>query len=508
MRKQSLLSLSVLTAAVALGALPADAQKSADTLRIGMRDAVTNIDPYYNALRTGLVMAHQGWETLIYRDPATFELKPLLATEWKYVDNLTIEFTLRKDVKFHDGSAFSADDVVYTLNLASNPDSKVATPTNYNWIDKAEKLDDYRVIVRLKRPSPAAFEYFALVMPIYPKSYREKVGAEGYAKAPVGAGPYRILKFEAGKEVVFERFEKYWHGSPKGKPAIKTIHVRFVPDAATEFTELLAGGVDWIWNVNPDQFDNINKVPTLQAVRRESMRFAYLSIDAAGRTGENNPLTNLKVRQAIWHAIDRQSIADKLVTGGSRVPLAPCYPGQFGCDQEVARKYQYDPVKAKELLAEAGFPNGFDTELVSYVLPTWTAAMQNYLQAVGVRARVSQLQVQAAVQRAWEGKNPLYLGAWGSFSINDVSANMPNFFTFGNDDYARDPEMKRLLEEGGLSTDPALRTKAYSAAIKRATENAYWLPLYTYVTTYGFSKQLDFTPYSDELPRFYLASWK
>ena len=85
---------------------------------------------------------------------------------------------------------------------------------------------------------------------------------------------------------------------------------------------------------------------------------------------------------------------------------------------------------------------------------------------------------------------------------------MPNFFTFGNDDYARDPEMKRLLEEGGLSTDPALRTKAYSAAIKRATENAYWLPLYTYVTTYGFSKQLDFTPYSDELPRFYLASWK
>jgi peptide/nickel transport system substrate-binding protein len=99
------------------------------------------------------------------------------------------------------------------------------------------------------------------------------------------------------------------------------------------------------------------------------------------------------------------------------------------------------------------------------------------------------------------------MASWGSYSINDVSAIMPNFFSFGGDDYARDPEMKRLLEEAGASIDPEFRKKSYSAAIKLATEQAYWLPLHTYVTTYGFSKSLSFTPYPDELPRFYLSKW-
>ena len=95
------------------------------------------------------------------------------------------------------------------------------------------------------------------------------------------------------------------------------------------------------------------------------MRIGYLSIDAAGRSGAGNPLTKLKVRQAIWHAINRQEMADKLVQGGSRVPLAPCFPTQFGCDADAAVKYAYDPAKAKALLAEAGFPNGFDIEMLT-----------------------------------------------------------------------------------------------------------------------------------------------
>src|SRR6185436_17477193 len=209
------------------GAVPATAQKSADTLRIVMRDALPNIDPYYNNLRTGVVMHHQGWDALVYRNPDTFKLEPLLATEWKLPDPNTIEFTLRPGVKFHDGSPFTADDVVYTINLIADPASRLSTP-----------------------PNPAALEYFALVIPIYPKAYREKVGAEGYAKAPVGAGPYKMTKVEPGVSIDFERFEDYWAGSPKGKPAIKKMSVRFVPDATTEMTELLAGRADWIWNMN------------------------------------------------------------------------------------------------------------------------------------------------------------------------------------------------------------------------------------------------------------------
>src|SRR4051794_17025177 len=495
-------------AAGLLAGREAAAQKAQDTLRIVDRFGLPNIDPYYNSLRTGLVQAHQAWDTLVHRDPDSFDLKPLLATEWRWLDDMALEFTLRRGVTFHDGSPFSADDVVYTLNLASNPESRVATPSNYSWIAGAEKLDDFKVKVTLKQPTPAALEYFALVIPIYPAAYRQRVGAEGYTKAPIGSGPYRITRFDPGALVEYERFEQYWAGSPKGRPAIRKLQVRFVPDATTEMTELLSGRADWIWNVNPDQFDNINRLPTVQAVRQESMRIGYLSIDAAGRSGAGNPLTNLKVRQAIWHAVDRETIANRLITGGSRVPAAPCYPSQFGCDAAAAGLYDYNPAKAKALLAEAGFANGFEIEMVSYVTPQWTASVQQYLGAVGIRARVNQMQVAAAVQRSWEGRNPLDMGSWGSYSVNDVSAILPVMFGGGSDDYARDPELQKLIAEGGSTTDEETRKAAYSAAIHRITENAYWLPLHTYVTIYGYNRQLDFKPYRDELPRFYLAKWK
>jgi peptide/nickel transport system substrate-binding protein len=508
MRVQMKFAAAVTAATLLGGAAPAMAQKSADTLRIAERNALTNIDPYYNNLRAGVVVHHQAWDALIYRNPDTFKLEPLLATEWKLPNPTTIDFTLRPGVKFHDGSPFTADDVVYTINLVADPASKLSTPSNYNWLDKAEKTGDLSVRVTLKRPNPAALEYFAMVLPIYPKAYREKVGAEGYAKAPIGAGPYRVTKVEAGILIEFERFEDYWAGSPKGKPAIKKLSIRYVPDAATEMTELLAGRVDWIWNMNPDQIEGVNRMPNLQAVRKESMRVGYLSLDAAGRTGADNPMTKLKVRQAVWHAIDRQAIADKLVTGGSRVPQAPCFPPQFGCDAEAAVLYDYNPAKAKQLLAEAGYPNGFDVEMASYVLPQWGSAVQNYLQAVGIRAKLNQIQTQALVQRAKAGELRTYLGSWGSYSINDVSAILPNFFDGGADDYARDPDVIKWLVEGGSSNDAEARKKAYSAAVHRITEQAYWLPMHTYVTTYGHAKTLDFTPYADELPRFYLAKWK
>ncbi len=485
------------------------AQKAADTLRIAFVDAVPNIDMYFNSQRTGLILAHQAWDMLVHRDPATFEIKPALATAWKFVDDKTLELTIRQGVKFHDGSTLSPDDVVYTINMAANPDNKLATPSNYAWIDKAEKTGDWIVQIKMKRPTPAALEYLAMVTPIHPKAYREKVGPEGFAAKPIGAGPYKIVKNEQGKEVVYERFEDYWAGSPKGKPAIKTLHVRFIPELATVVTELLAQRIDWMWNLNPDQVGNVNRVPFLQAVSQESMRVGYLSIDAAGRSGAGNPLTNVKVRQAIWHAIDRQQIADKLITGGSRVPQAPCFPTQFGCDADAAVKYPYDPAKAKALLAEAGFPNGFDVEFVTYVQPTqWSAAIQNYLQAVGIRAKITQLQVSTAIQRAQRGENPLYHGSWGSYSINDVSAIFPVMYGGGGDDYARDPELQKLIADGGSTADVEARKKAYSAAVKLMTEKAYWLPLFTYVNRYAFTRQLEFPTFPDELPRFYLAKWK
>jgi peptide/nickel transport system substrate-binding protein len=497
--------LGGLLVAASLWAAPAHAQKSADTLRIAWRDAVPNVDFYYNSLRTGLIVAHHVWDTLIYRDPETFQLKPQLATSWKYVDDTTIEFELRPGVKFQDGSPMTADDVVYTVQSVLG-DKQVAVPSNYAFIDHAEKVDDLHVRIKLKRVFPAALEYFSMTLPIYPKAYRERVGPDGFSKAPIGTGPYKITKVDGTSEIDLERNDAYFDG-PKGKPAIKKIVIKEVADATGELTALLGGQVDWIWNYSPDQMDNISRMPTLQVLRSESMRVAYMNMDSAGRTGDT-PLKNVKVRQAIMYAVDRATMAKQFMPGGSRVLDAPCYPTQFGCDQQIAVKYDYDPPRAKVLLTEAGYPNGFDTELVSYLLPQWVGAMQNYLGAVGIRAKISQLQVGAVVQRSTEGKNPLEMGSWGSYSINDASAFLPYFFAGGGNDYTRDPEVEKLVQEGGDTVDPDKRRQAYSAAIKRITENADFMPMFTYVTYYAFSKQLNFKAFRDELPRFYLASWK
>src|SRR3984957_16021310 len=205
----------------------------------------------------------------------------------------------------------------------------------------------------------------------------------------------------------------------------------------------------------------------------------------------------------MFHAIDRQTFAKQLVQGGARVADAPCYFTQFGCDQSAAVHYDYDPAKAKALLAAAGFPNGFDTELVDgNLLTSWTGAIQGYLAAVGIRAKITPLQSAAANTRIQSGDAPMDMGSWGSSSINDVSAFLPFFFTGSTFDQAQDSELKALLMKGGSVNDPAERKQAYSAAIKRISEQDYMLPIATYTTTYAFSKQLNFTPWADEMPRF------
>jgi peptide/nickel transport system substrate-binding protein len=508
MRSDSRLRGMLMAACVTLATSgPALAQKSADTLRITWRDAIPDVDPYYNQLRTGMVVAFQAWDCLVYRDPITMQMKPALATSWEQVDDTTIDFTLRQGVKFQNGDPFSADDVVYTINTIIH-DKQVSIPSYFTFLAGAEKIDDYHVRLKLTRVYPAALENLSMVTPIWPKAYREKVGADAYARAPIGTGPYRITKVDGTTEIDMERFDGYYAGSPKGRPAIRYIKIHEVPDATTEMTELLGGRADWIWGYNADQYDKIARMPNLQALRFGIMRVDFLTLDAAGRSGVDNPLTKVKVRQAIIHAIDRSAMAKHLIQGESQVIDTPCYPSQFGCDVAAAVKYPYDPAKAKQLLTEAGYPEGFDAEFVTSLAPQLPAAIQNYLKAVGINLRIEQLQAGAAVQQAEAGNAPVYLGTWGSNSINDVSAFMPYYLSGGPDDYARDPDVQKLLKQADSTDDPVQRRKLYSDAIRLATERVEFLPLFSEVRYVGFSKQLNFQGFKDDVPRFYLSSWK
>jgi peptide/nickel transport system substrate-binding protein len=220
------------------------------------------------------------------------------------------------------------------------------------------------------------------------------------------------------------------------------------------------------------------------------------------------PLRDIRVRKAILHAIDRDAMVKSIVGTGSRIIHTLCFPGQFGCTDEQAPRYAFDPAASKKLLAESGFSSGFDIDIYAYRERMQTEAMIEYLRAVGIRANLRFLQYPAMREALRTGKAGMAHYAWGSFSINDVSAATPVFYKATADDINRDADVIALLTRGDSSVDPEIRKEAYRKALALLQERAYVLPLYSLPTYYVAAKDLEFVSYSDELPRFWEMTWK
>ena len=209
-------------------------------------------------------MASLIWDTLVWRDPADFSYQPLLAKAWRQIDDATLEFDLRDDVTFHDGSRFTAADVVGTLNTVAVPGFKALAQRNVNWIAAAVQIGMYRVRIISKLPFPPALDYIANALPIYPAEHYDAVGHERMGEHPIGTGPYRMVSVETGKAYRMVRNDNYFKGSPKGDHFIKTIDVREVPDEQARVAELLAHRADIIWDLGNDQLQQITRRSGLQ----------------------------------------------------------------------------------------------------------------------------------------------------------------------------------------------------------------------------------------------------
>jgi peptide/nickel transport system substrate-binding protein len=502
--------LIALMVAAFLGS-PAMAGKKDDTLYIALEKELENVDRYFNTAREGIVFARHVYDNLLWRDPETYEYKGLLAKTFQWDGNTALVIELRQGVKFHNGQEMTADDVVYTFNWVIDPANKVLTRNYVDWMKNVEKLGPYKVRINLVKPFPAAFEFLSGANPIYPKDYYAQVGPKGFGLKPIGTGPYKCVELEPGKRYVLVRNEDYFKDSPKGRPAIGKIVWRTIPEVNTKVAELMTGGLDWIWLIPKDQARKLEQMPNIKVVAAETMRIGFLQMDASNRSeetlGVDNPFKLLKVRQAVNHAIDREAISKKLVGGQSRVVNSACFPSQFGCTQDVV-KYEYNPEKAKKLLAEAGYPDGFETTLYGYRDRPYAEAMVGYLREVGIKAKLEMLQYSALRDRVSAGKVQINFWTWGSYSINDVSAIDSYWFLFEPIDITRDPQVRDWLREGDSTIDPEARKATYKKALQRIAEQAYWAPLFTWVSNNCFNKDLDFTPYPDAVPRFYRARWK
>ena len=481
-------------------AAPAEAQKSADTLRILWPDTVTDLDPTRSARRSSQVLAMHIWDTLVYRDPDTLQLKPLIAVSWRQVDDATMDFVLRPDWRFTNGDALTADDVAYSV-AASLEHLDGEPVSGFTALAGADVIDRQHIRLHFTQGVSLGMEYLAMLLPILPREYRERIGAAEFARSPVGSGPYQA-RFGDGGSIVLDRNEQYPAGGAKPRAAIAHL-VIFPTSGAAAVADLIAGNVDWTWGFDPDQMAAINAAPNVQALRADSLRIGYLNVTVGGDT----PFGDVRVRQAVFHAINRVALVRRFGSGSLRVLNAPCFPTQFGCDQAAAAAYDYNPAQSKQELADAGYASGFSTVLLSSLLPSWGAMVQADLRAVGIDATLRQVQPSQAAALARSGQAPLVLGAWGSASINDVAAILPHFFGGGPADQARDPELQAILASG-RTADPDRRRQADQAAIRRITAQAYMLPMTILVDSVAFTRDLVFHLPPDNLPRFYQASWR
>ena len=493
--------------ALTIGAGSAQAGKSDDTLNVAFSGEVETLDKYKTSTREGVIIGRHLFDALLYKDANSNEFFPALAESWEFVDDVTIELKLRQNVQFHNGEQFDADDVVYTLNTAASEDYGTRYRITVDWIKNVEKIDPYTVRIHMAEPYPVALEMLAGPLPIYPKDYHEAVGADEFGVAPIGTGPYKLVDITPGTRWIFEKYDGYYQASPKGQPKIGKIDIRVLPEANTQYAELLTGNLDWIWKVPPDQAEKLARNPNITVLSAPVMRIAYIHFNV--NTGTNELPTRKKaVRQAILHAVNRQGIADAFMGGASKVVHTACNPAQFGCAEYVAAQYDYDPDKAKALLAEAGYSDGLEIELVITGSRPQAEAIASDLGKVGIVTRINEQQYAAAASKWRAGESAMTFSSWGSYGVGDMALITSNFFGGGADDLVKDAQIIDWLEAGDTATDPEVRKENYANALKKISENAYWMSLWNFNVNYVISSDLNFSPDPDEFARWFQASWK
>jgi peptide/nickel transport system substrate-binding protein len=494
---------SIAVAAIALlMSHAAVAGKAEDTFNIAFDTAPSTLDAYKESDRPGLSMIRMVYTGLIQKDMQTGKFEPALASSFKFINDKTMEFVLRKDVVFHNGEKMTADDVVYTLNLVASKDYNARFQNTVSWIDRVEKVSDSVVRIHLKEPFPLALEMLSENLPIYPKKYYQADMTQMGTK-PIGTGPYKLTEIQPGSRYVFERFDGYFGK----KPAIKKLVVRILPDMNTQYAELLSGGLDWVWRLPPDGAKKLATQKKLDVKSISIMRVSYISINPNFQGGKS-PIGNVKVRQAINMAIDRESIRNALIGGSSKLTNAACNPLQFGCTTDV-KAYKYDVAGAKKLMEEAGYKNGFTMDMVVGSPPRAVSeVIASNLAQIGIKINLIEQQFSTATTGWREGKVPLLSINWGSYGIGDVALSTSNFFGGGADDTAKNPEVIKLIKQADVSVDPDLRKQNYAQALKIIADEAYWVPLWSHSLNYAQTKDVDFSVDADEFPRFYKASWK
>ncbi len=432
------------------------------------------------------------------------KLEGVLAQSWDISpDGKRITFHLRKGVKWHDGAPFTSEDVMFTYRKMIDPATPTAYGESFRQVRRASNPDPYTVVVEYDRPYAPALESWGL--DILPKHLLEKypdIKQSPLNKSrPVGTGPYRFVEWKPGEKIVYDANPDYF----EGKPYISRVVTRVIPDQATMFLELKSGGIDTM-TLTPIQYA---KQTDTEEFRRNFRKYRYLGFNYTylGFRLSHPFFSDVRVRRAIAHAIDKKELIDGVLFGLGQEVTGPYKPGTWVYNAGV-RKYPYDPAKAKALLAEAGWKPGRDGTMekdgrkFAFTVLTnagnesrskTAAILQQQLAAVGIRMEIRTLEWAAFINEfvkkrnfdalilGWQtGPEPDQFDIWSSTKTGPEELNHVGF---------KNSEVDRLLEEGRRTFDMEKRKKAYFRIQEILAEEQPYVFLYAPDTLPVFHKR-------------------
>ncbi len=457
-----------------IGASPARADAPANQMTWALHFALapTLFEPAETpGLITPFIVLYALHDALVKPMPGK-SMAPSLAESWSTSpDGLVYEFVLRKGAKFHTGEPVTAEDVKFSFERYRG----ISVKTLKEKVAAVETPDPGRVRFRLKQPWPDFMTFYGSPATgagwIVPKKYVEKVGEESFKKAPVGAGPYRFVSFSPGVELVLEAFDGYWRKTP----SVKRLVLKSIPDAATRHAMLAHGDADIAYGVSGELGETVRRTPGLTLRPTPFVSTHWLLF--ADQWDPKSPWHDRRVRLAAHHAIDRQAINQAQTLGFSKI-TGSIIPTSFDFYWQPP-VHPYDPAKAKQLLTEAGYPNGFEAGdfWCDAATSGFSEAVLNYLQATGIRTRLRPLE-RAGFLKAYQEKklkNIIY-GLSGIFG-NAATRIEPYATSTGTYAYGY-PDIDGLFREQATELDPKKREATLHKIQQLIHEKVMFLPIW------------------------------
>jgi peptide/nickel transport system substrate-binding protein len=403
---------------------------------------------------------------------------PSLAESWKMSpDGLVYEFKLREGVKFHNGDPFTAEDVRWSFHRAKG--AKVLQDK----VRDVEIAGPHRVRFHLHEPWPDFMTFYGTYATgaawIAPKKYMEQVGPDGFKKHPVGLGPYKFVSHTPGVELVMEAYEGYW----RKMPSVKRLVYKSVPEATTRLAMLKRGEVDLAYLLDAPQAEEIKRDPSLKLAFSGGIGTFYL--DYLDQWDSKSPWHDRRVRLAASHALDRRALSEAETLGASR-PNGSLIPRTFQYALPLD-PHPYDPARAKQLLAEAGYPGGFDAGDL-YPWPPYTAfseAVANYLGAVGIKVRLRTMEraafYQALASKKLKGLCVCINAVYGN-AASRIAQTVPSDGAFAYGGY---PDVDTLYKQQGRELDPRKREAQLHQIQRLLHERVRFAPIMDYIWPSG-----------------------